>query len=112
MADFTKERKEVDTKTVDFADRLDSGDSVSSLTSITITQQTSSGYKDVSSEFGSPTGTLSGDTVDLDLGAAASGDQDAGSNYIIRVEVDTTDGETLIATPTLRVTAEGDPDAP
>lgn len=114
MADLTKDREESLKLAVDFSDALDDGDSLSSVDAVEITKQAASesSWTDVSTEFGSPTGTISGDTVNVTLGPASGTDQDPAPRYILRVTVSTANGETLIGTPTLDVTAEGDPDAP
>jgi hypothetical protein len=111
MADFSKHRLEVVDFVTDFASRLNDGDSVDAVTDVLVTKRDGAGWTDVSDEFGDPTGTVAGDAVEFTLGAAGTGEQDA-REYQIRVRVTTTDGETLVAKPTLGVTEEADPSAP
>lgn len=121
---FVKDREEEYQVAVRFDKKLASGDSVASIQSVEITRQVKNEnqpWKDVASEFGSPAGSLNGNDVELTFGAAADGDQaptddtpGSGSYtvYRTRVEVTTVGGETLVATPELVITADGDPDAP
>lgn len=111
MADFKKHRLEVIKIKEDFSEAVDDGDSVSSIQDVSITKRGAGKWVDVSSEFGSPSGTQDSDTVQITLGAA-SADEQAGGNYQLRVEVDTTNGETLVSTPSLKVEDAADPAAP
>lgn len=116
MADIDKHRKESIDVAFSFTNQLDSGDGLSTVDSISITKQ--GGHTDLSSEFGSPTGTINGDDAEVTFGVAAAGDQDGGP-YQILIEVTTTGGDQLVhkakssgKVPTLHVSEEGDPDAP
>lgn len=121
MADLTKDREETLKMAVDFSDALDTGDSLSSVTDVKVTKQdggAGTAWSDCSSEFGSPTGSINGEMVELTLGAASGSNQiptasrSPNHNYCVRVTVGTSNGETLVGTPTLEVTAVGDSDAP
>lgn len=111
MADFDKHRKEKIAVSSDFADTLSSGDSLDTVQTVKVLKKSGGSWKDVSSEFGNPSGTIDQDKVDYDLAAAGSGDQAAGG-YRLFIEVDTANGETLVHTPSLGVSAEADKDAP
>lgn len=115
ITDFTKHRQEKYDVAVDFTDALDSGDGVSSVSSITITRFNQ--HTDLSSEFGSPAGSVNGDSVEMTLSQASTGEQDS-RIYQMAVEVDTSNGDTLVAKndegnlPTLKVTEAADTNAP
>ena len=111
MADFTKHRGETIKFNISFVDALNTGDTVSAVAEVIVTEKRGTAWVDVTSQFGTPVVAKVGDTVDVTLFAGASGEQGEG-HYRLQVEVDTTDGETLILTPTLSVTAQADPTAP
>lgn len=112
MADFEKDREETLKIGVNFATTLDDGDAVASISEVEVTRELRGHWKDVSAEFGDPTGGLSGDVVTITLGAAGADEQPTDAQYRIRVKVATDGGESLIGTPSLQITADGDPDAP
>lgn len=114
MADMTKHRAESDTFSVDFENLLGSGEALTASTEVVkVTEYDGENetWKDVSSEFGSPSGSVSGTEVQFTLGKGGTDEQDGGS-YVVRVECDTDQGNTLAATATLFVDETGDPDAP
>jgi hypothetical protein len=115
MADFDKHRRESLDVAVGFSSLLDDGDGLASIDDVVITKH-GAPDTDVSSQFGSPSGTINGTDVELSLGAASGSGQQEGL-YKLLVEVTTSGGDTLVAQdsrgrlPTVKVSDEGDPDA-
>lgn len=92
--DFLKHREEVDAYAHDFAPDLAAGETLSTVTKTEVQENPGGTWTDVSSEFGSPAGTIDGTTVEFTLEAAGAGDQDEG-NYRVLVVVTTSEGRTL-----------------
>jgi hypothetical protein len=102
----------------EFAAQLAEGDSLSGTPTVKLIRQGA----DVTTEFGSPSPSISGTRVVFTLEEAAGGEQDSG-NYVLLIEVDTAAGEHLLAEvqdarsgefrrPLLRVYEDGDLSAP
>ena len=117
----TKDREEARNYAVEFSAALDDGDSLSGNPTVEITRRKRSGaYEDKSSEFGALNAVISGTQVQfqigvgdpVDIGPPVVAATQAPDRYFIRVSVDTAQGEILIETVELEVTAEGDTDAP
>lgn len=107
-----KDREEARNYAVDFSLALDTGDSLQGTPTVEVTQRKRSGaYEDKSSDFGSLNAVISGDQVQFQLGAGGTNEQAPG-RYWVRVTVATANGETLVETVELEVTAQGDTDIP
>lgn len=107
-----KHRLASDVYGVDFVDRLSGGESLTGAPAVVVTQEQVDGsFTDVSSQFGISGSQVSGTSVTFRLGAAGSGEQDAGE-YVVQVRTGTSLGDTLVSTHVLHVTERGDPGAP
>lgn len=96
--EYIKHREEVENYAHDFSTDLTDGETLSTVTDLRIEEDSSPGaddWSDVSSEFGSPSGSIDGDTVEWTLSAAGAGDQDEGT-YRVVVAVTTSEGRTLV----------------
>lgn len=98
---LTKHRDESEVFAIDFAARLEQGETLSSVVALRL-HKAAGGV--VSTEFGAPAGAINGAMVEFTLAAAAGPDDQAAGIYIIYCEVTTSAGETLVETPNLRVT--------
>lgn len=129
MSDWTKHRLEKEFFAHDFGAELSDGETLSSPT-VKVLRQVGGVWEDVTSQFGATTplvatGSRSGKAsaqVTFILHAASATHQDA-SEYVVRIEADSSLGRHLTALvkdrrsgayrlPSLEVLEEGDPTAP
>lgn len=110
---WTKHRRDEVDRAVDFADVLNTNESISSIDSIIVTDKDGN---DVSGEFGSPGGSINGSKVEFTLGAASSSTEQTDDMYRVLIEITTSENEPKVATdsdgrvPAVVVSDDGDPD--
>lgn len=116
MATWSKHRRSEIDRSADFTNVLNSTETISSVNSIEITRYGRT--VDLSTEFGSPTGTPStgGKLVDFTLGASTDSAHQERGTYQVLVEARSSEGEDVVADdrgsiPTLYVSDEGDTSA-
>ena len=104
-----KHRLEKDNYAFEFEDVLEAGDSLQDIDSIEVTKRVGSSYRDVSAEFGTPTGTATGTQAQFVLDVAQQADhQDADADYVVFCRVNTSNGSKLVGEAPLEVVDEGD----
>lgn len=96
-----KHRDESETMAIEFANRLNSGESLVSVSDLRIHDKNNA---DVSDQFNSPSGVIVGTTVQFTPGKATSSSDQAKGLYTIFCQVVTDLPQTMVETPTLLVT--------
>lgn len=107
-----KHRLETRDYSVDWANELATGVSLSGTPTIKVLKYASSAYTDSSSEFTITNEQTSGTKSLWRMGAAGSGQQDSDVVWYVRVSQATDNTQTLVSVHRLYVTEQADPDAP
>lgn len=107
-----KHRLEIEDYSVDFAGRLSTGETLSSVSAVRVLHGSPGSWINVSSQFGITNIGTSGDKVLFRMGAATTGNQDANSDYYVRVQVSTSAGRSLTSVHVLYVSEQADTSAP
>lgn len=107
-----KHRIAVDDYAIDFADRLATGETLSSAGTVYVFEPATGADTDVSSEFSVTNTQVDGTRVEFRLGAGGSGQQDADGTYYLRVQPTTSTGRQPVSVHRLYVSEYADDTAP
>jgi hypothetical protein len=102
---FEKHRDETRAYELDFANDLATGETISSITSVKIRKRISTGWSDVTTEFGTLSPAISTTKVQFTLNAAASATVQLAGVYRVYAEIVTSQSLTKVGTRPLTVTA-------
>lgn len=108
-----KHRLEIEDYSVEFEDRLEAGEILASIESVSVIAGGGGVWVDVSPEFHISGEIVTDDTVaQFRMGEAGTDEQDSEPDYFVRVIVTTTNGRKLVSNHALLLSEQADPNAP